>query len=132
MSPSFLDSSTIFEWCRIPADELENHPQKKASIRILKTPADVHRWVAQEMVLEVKQNNAAGMPTRWILPCGPTGQYPYFIKTVNAEGISLKNVHVFHMDNFLDWQGRPCRSIIHSIWKAGCEQIFIGAWTLSW
>jgi glucosamine-6-phosphate deaminase len=107
MSPSFLDSSDLFEWCRIPTDELEHHPKRKVAIKILKTPDDVHRWVAQDMALEVKQNNAEGKPTRWILPCGPTGQYPYFIKTVNEERISLKNVEVFHMDNFLDWQGRP-------------------------
>jgi glucosamine-6-phosphate deaminase len=59
------------------------------------------------MVEEVKQNNALSKPTRWILPCGPTKQYPYFIKFINEERISLKNVHVFHMDNFLDWQARP-------------------------
>jgi len=107
MSPSYVDSSVLFEWCRIPVNELENHPERKVPIKILKTPYDVHRWVAQEMVEEVKRNNFDGKPTRWILPCGPTGQYPIFIKTVNEEGISLKNVHIFHMDNFLDWQGRP-------------------------
>jgi len=107
MSPSYLDSSELFEWCRIPADELENHPKRKVPIKILKTPDDVHRWVAEDMALEVRRNNVEGKPTRWILPCGPTGQYPNFIKTVNEERISLKNVEVFHMDNFLDWQGRP-------------------------
>ena len=107
MSPSYVDSSVLFEWCRIPVNELENHPERKVTIKILKTPYDVHRWVAQEMVEEVKRNNFDGKPTRWILPCGPTGQYPIFIKTVNEEVISLKNVHIFHMDNFLDWQGRP-------------------------
>jgi glucosamine-6-phosphate deaminase len=107
MMPSFLDSAALFEWCRIPANDLENHSEKKVKVKILKTPEDVHRWVAQDMVKEVKRNNAEGRLTRWILPCGPTGHYPYFIKTVNEERISLKNVIVFHMDNFLDWQGRP-------------------------
>lgn len=107
MSPSFLEASSLFEWCRIPSDKLENHPNKKVNLKILQTPDDVHRWAAQEMVEEVKQNNALSKPTRWILPCGPTKQYPYFIKFINEERISLKNVHVFHMDNFLDWQARP-------------------------
>jgi glucosamine-6-phosphate deaminase len=105
--PSFLDSTALFEWCRIPGNELENHPDKKIKIKVLKSPDDVHRWVAQDMVEEVKRNNAEGKLTRWILPCGPTGHYPYFINTVNEERISLKNVIIFHMDNFLDWQGRP-------------------------
>ena len=106
MSPSFLDAASLFAWCRIPTDELESHPDKKVALKILETPDDVHRWAAREMADEVKQNNALKKPTRWILPCGPTKQYPYFIKTVNEERINLKNVHVFHMDNFLDWQGR--------------------------
>ena len=106
MSPSSLDSTALFEWCRIPADQLENHPQKKVPIKIVRTPEDVHLWAAQEMIREVKYNNSLGNPTRWILPVGPTGQYPHFIKVVNKERISLKNVHVFHMDDFLDWQGR--------------------------
>lgn len=107
MSPSLLDSSVLFEWCRVPVEALESHPERKVAVKILKTPDDVHRWVAQEMVGEVQRNNRNGEPTRWILPCGPTGQYPYFIKSVNEQRISLKNVHIFHMDNFLDWQGRP-------------------------
>ena len=59
------------------------------------------------MADEVKANNALGKPTRWILPCGPTKQYPYFIKYVNEERISLHHLHVFHMDDSLDWQARP-------------------------
>ncbi len=106
MSPSFLDALSLFEWCRIPSAELEHHPNKKVAIKILATPDDVHRWAAQEMLEEVKRNNSLKEPTRWILPCGPTKQYPYFIKIVNEERVSLKNVHVFHMDNFLDWQAR--------------------------
>lgn len=34
-------------------------------------------------------------------------QYDTFIARVNRERINLANVHVFHMDDFLDWQGRP-------------------------
>jgi glucosamine-6-phosphate deaminase len=58
------------------------------------------------MVDEVKRNNAQKRPTRWILPCGPTGQYPYFLQYIHEERVSLKNVYVFHMDDMLDWQGR--------------------------
>lgn len=77
MSPSLLDSLDLFEWCRIRVTELENHPDRKVAIKVLKTPDDVHRWVAQDMVDEVKRNNKAGKPTHWILPCGPTTiEYP--------------------------------------------------------
>src|SRR5690606_5457593 len=52
-------------------------------------------------------NNAAGKPTVWILPVGPTGQYPLLTKICNEERIGWKNVYAFHMDEYLDWQGRP-------------------------
>lgn len=105
--PSFIDPVSLEKWCRIPSDQLENHPQAKVDINILPEPDDVHRWAAREMADEVGRNNAAGQPTRWILPCGPTKQYPHFVEIVNRERISLYNVHVFHMDDFLDWEARP-------------------------
>ncbi len=103
---SMIDPRQLFEWCRIPVEELENHPAARVPIKILGTPDEVHRWVARDMADEVKSNNAAGRPTRWILPCGPTKQYPYFADIVNGERIDLRNVHVFHMDDCLDWEGR--------------------------
>jgi glucosamine-6-phosphate deaminase len=102
-----MNPDELFAWCRIPAEELVNHPQARFRLSILPTPDDVYRWAAQEMLDEVKENNRLGRPTRWILPCGPKGQYPYFTQWVNQQGVSLKNVHVFHMDDSLDWQTRP-------------------------
>lgn len=107
MSPSFMASSILFEWCRILANEIENHPKRKVPVKILRTSNEIHQWVAQKMVEEVKQNNSNGKPTRWILPYGPIGQYRYFMKSVIQQRISLRNLHIFHMDNYLDWQGRP-------------------------
>jgi glucosamine-6-phosphate deaminase len=104
---SQLDPQSLFEWCRIPIENLEQHPKRKVNLKILEKAEDVHHWVAREMADEVKVNNAAGKPTRWILPCGPTKQYPIFCKIINQERISLRNVQVFHMDDCLDWQGRP-------------------------
>jgi glucosamine-6-phosphate deaminase len=102
-----LIRQSLFEWCTIPIEQLEQHPDRKLNIRILEKAADVHYWAARNMADEVKANNAEGRPTRWILPCGPTKQYPIFCGIVNQEHISLSHVHVFHMDDFLDWQGRP-------------------------
>jgi glucosamine-6-phosphate deaminase len=104
---SQIDPEKLFAWCRIPTDQLMNHPKRRVPLQILPTPDDVHRWAARTMADEVVANNKAGKPTRWILPCGPTKQYPYFACYVNEERISLKNVFVFHMDEGLDWEGRP-------------------------
>jgi glucosamine-6-phosphate deaminase len=104
---STINSNDLFSWCQISAEELERHPQAKVPIRVLPGPVDVHKAIARMMADEVIANNVEGLPTRWILPCGPTGQYPYFTKIVNQEHISLRNLHAFHMDDCLDWQGRP-------------------------
>lgn len=105
--PSAIAPKDLFAWCRIPPGELSSHPEAKVQIKIVPTADDVYREFARTLADEIKEHNAAGEPTRVILPCGPRGQYPYFVQIVNQERISLKNVHVFHMDDFLDWQGRP-------------------------
>jgi glucosamine-6-phosphate deaminase len=97
----------LSRWCRVPAAELSRHPDLKIRVDVLVDPDAVHGAVADSMFDEVQANNLAGLPTRWILPCGPTGQYVRFAQRVNEERLSLENVHVFHMDDFLDWQGRP-------------------------
>lgn len=99
-------SSELYEWCRIPPEQLPNHPRAKVKLKILPEPQDLYVDIATTMIDEVKSNNAANRPTRWILPCGPKGQYPIFTEQVNRERISLKDVHIFHMDDHLDWQGR--------------------------
>lgn len=77
-------------------------------------PLTVHRdraalyaSLAREMADELADNNRAGRPTRWILPVGPKAQYPLLADICNREQISWEKVHAFHMDEFLDWQGRP-------------------------
>jgi glucosamine-6-phosphate deaminase len=104
---SRIDAENLFDFCKIPVDQLENHPDAKVRLKIYPTRDEVYRWAAQDMVDEIKINNTQGNPTRWILPCGPTKHYTYFVRWVNEQKISLKNVFVFHMDDHLDWQGRP-------------------------
>lgn len=103
---STINSEKLFEMCKIPTDQLENHPSLKIKLKIFKDPVDVHRWVARDMADEIINKNRTGDPIRWVLPCGPTKQYPFFAEIINKGKINLKNVHVFHMDDLLDWQGR--------------------------
>lgn len=103
---SRINEDKLYSYLRIPVDELERHPDAKVRIKIFKEKDKVYRWVAEDMLTEVKKNNEQGRATSWILPCGPTKQYAYFTKWVNEQKVSLRNVHVFHMDDNLDWQGR--------------------------
>ncbi|MBK5295429.1 MAG: glucosamine-6-phosphate isomerase [Acidobacteriia bacterium] len=56
---------------------------------------------------EILAANQLGRPARLILPVGPVRQYAMLVEITNRERISWRNVWVFQMDEFLDWQGRP-------------------------
>lgn len=102
-----MNREEMCRWCRIPAEQLVNHPESKIQLKVYDDKNEVSVVTGNMMAEEVIENNKAGKPTKWILPAGPMGQYRYFSDRVNTERISLKNVYVFHMDDFLDWQGRP-------------------------
>lgn len=102
-----IDPVALLEWCAIPAAELPTHPDLKIPVNVVPTTDQVYRTIAEEMFHELSTNDANGVDTRWILPCGPVGQYPIFAELVNASTVDMSRLHVFHMDDFLDWQGRP-------------------------
>jgi glucosamine-6-phosphate deaminase len=102
-----ISPDDLIRWCSIPAAELPEHPDLSIPIDVVATEDDVYRTIAGEMFSELVANEAAGAETRWVLPCGPLGQYPLFAEMVNASSLKLDRLHVFHMDDFLDWQARP-------------------------
>ncbi len=89
----------------LTADELAE--VSRYPLRILPTKQDLYAWLARLMADEIKDRNARGELTRWILPVGPKNQYSLLAQICNQEKISWKNVYAFHMDEYLDWQGRP-------------------------
>ncbi|MHB0938148.1 MAG: sugar phosphate isomerase family [Armatimonadota bacterium] len=96
----------LYAWCKVPYDQLENHPDRKVPFRLCADSAAMGRIMARELVDEIQRHNAAGEATRAIIPCGPACWYKPFTDLVNAERVSLRNFTVFHMDECLDWQGR--------------------------
>jgi glucosamine-6-phosphate deaminase len=97
----------LYQWCQIPYTELENHPQRKVPFRLCRDSQDMGRIMARELVDEIQAHNRRGEVTRAIIPCGPNCWYAPFTALVNQEKVSLKNLLVFHMDESLDWQGKP-------------------------
>ena len=57
--------------------------------------------MAQDMVHTIREHNREQERTVFICPVGPVGQYPYFVKLVNEERLSLKNVWFCNMDEYL-------------------------------
>lgn len=109
-------------WCKVPVSQLEGHPDSKVKIIMRDTRGEVAELIGNLMAEELIANNKAGQITRWVLPSGPEDQYKTFIRRVNEERISLKNLWVFHMDEILDWQCRPTR------WKTAPRVARDGCW----
>ena len=65
------------------------------------TEATVYLDMALTMLDVILKKNAAGKRTVFIVPVGPTGQYPVFAELVNRLNVSLQNVHFFNMDEYL-------------------------------
>jgi glucosamine-6-phosphate deaminase len=75
----------------------------------LRVLADRHALMedfAEAMLAEVREAERQGRPCRLIVPVGPRGQYPLFVRRCAEEGVDLRHLHLFAMDEYLDWQGR--------------------------
>lgn len=75
-------------------------------LRIFADREALYADFAETMLAEVRAAAAAGRPCRLIVPVGPRGQYPIFVGLCNRERVDLRHVHLFAMDEYLDWQGR--------------------------
>jgi glucosamine-6-phosphate deaminase len=97
----------LYRWCRIPAAELLRHPDLRTKFRMVRDSAEMGQLMVEELVGLIEANNRQGLPTRAVIPCGPSCWYAPYTKLVNARKVSLRGLSVFHMDECLDWQGRP-------------------------
>jgi len=101
-----IDKKQLYEWCAAKAQDLESHPNRKVPFRMVADSAQMGEIMAREFCDDIKAANAAGVPFRAIVPCGPRAWYEPFTRIVNEEKISLRGMVVFHMDECLDWQGQ--------------------------
>jgi len=97
----------LYRWCKIPSKDLASHPELRAKFRVVRDSAEMGKLMAEELVGVIEENNGRGLPTRAIIPCGPSCWYGPYTSLVNARKVSLRKLTVFHMDECLDWQGRP-------------------------
>jgi glucosamine-6-phosphate deaminase len=101
-----IDPRDLYEWCRIPACDLEGHPRLRVPFRVVADAAALGQLMATELADLIDANNRADRPTRAIVPCGPRCWYEPFAHAINGRRISLARLSVFHMDECLDWQAR--------------------------
>lgn len=99
--------AAIHQWCAIPADELEAHPDRRLDVRIVADSVAMGELMALELVAEIQEAREESRLLRAIIPCGPGSWYEPFTRLVKETETSLEHVVVYHMDECLDWQGRP-------------------------
>ncbi len=97
----------LYDWCSIPVEQLLEHKGRRVPLRLVQDSAEMGRVMAQDFIDVIAGNAGRGAPTTAIVPCGPNAWYRPFTDMVNARGLSLQNLHVFHMDECLDWQAQP-------------------------
>lgn len=102
-----IEKTDLYRWCKISAADLVGHPELRANFRVVTDSAAMGQLMAEDLCQVISENNHKQGATRAIIPCGPNCWYAPFTNLVNARGISLRNVSVFHMDECLDWQARP-------------------------
>ena len=102
----YVDPRQLLEWCKVPADDLPDHPALKIPYRQVADSHEMGQLMAEDLAEVVEDNNRKGLATRTIIPCGPSCWYKPFADLVNSRSLSLRKLHVFHMDECLDWQGQ--------------------------
>lgn len=103
---SEINKKDLYKWCKVPVEELGNHPGIKIPFSIVADSAEMGEVMARDFVEDIKAANARGSSIRAIVPCGPKCWYSPFSRIVNLEEVSLKNLTVFHMDECLNWEGK--------------------------
>jgi glucosamine-6-phosphate deaminase len=101
-----ISAKQLYQWCRVPCQELEGHLDLKVPFRLVKDSESMGQLMARELVDEIRAAASRGEGFRGIIPCGPSCWYQPFTELVNRERVSLRRFEVFHMDECLDWQGR--------------------------
>lgn len=74
----------------------------KIPSKLYNSSAEVFEEMANVMINKIVENNKNDKNTVFIVPVGPVGQYPFFVKTVLEKNISLKKCWFINMDEYLD------------------------------
>lgn len=78
----------------------------KIPFLLLNESGEVFYELALTMIHTIEQNNAQNTHSVLIVPVGPIGQYPVFVRLVNQQQLDLKSCWFINMDEYLDNQGQ--------------------------
>ena len=79
----------------------EELKEGRIPVKTLGDSGEVFYEIALEMVRTIEENNRKGEKTVFIVPVGPVGQYPVFVRLVKERQLSLKSCTFINMDEYL-------------------------------
>ena len=91
------------DYYQIPPQELGR--DAKIPLRVMENSDAVFTQLALEMITKIESNQKKGRHTVMIIPVGPVGRYPVFVRMVNERHLSLKNCTFINMDEYLTDDG---------------------------
>ena len=101
-----ISCEQLDQWCSYTAEEMKTMTDLNADLRVRSSAEAFYKEVADLMAEELIANNAGNRVTKWIVPAGPIDQWEHLIERIHRERISLKNLWIFMMDEYLDWESR--------------------------
>jgi glucosamine-6-phosphate deaminase len=103
---SFRDEEACARVRAIHRANLTLHPNPEFRISIVDGTHDFYEAFAADLVGRIREARDVGRELTLILPCGPIPQYEIAARMINSEGLSLRHVHTFNMDEYADAEGR--------------------------
>ena len=93
-------SDRLPEYLSVSADALGSGSRVK--VHVLGNAEDVARDMARAILSAIESAADEGRGATLILPVGPVDQFPLLAEAVNSAGVSLRDVLVINMDEYLD------------------------------
>lgn len=79
----------------------EQLQEGRIPVKCLGDSGEVFSEIAHIMVDTIEEHNRRGEKTVFILPVGPVGHYPIFVRLVKERNVSLHSCWFFNMDEYL-------------------------------
>jgi len=57
---SRIDRESLYRWCKVPAEELEHHPDRRVPFRLVADSPSMGALMARELVEEIEAANRRG------------------------------------------------------------------------
>jgi len=114
----FRDKEAVARVRAIPREKLDQHANPDYRIRIL-PDEEVERTWLEDMLRRLRRSSETGERLVMLMP-NPWPNYVKLAAVINREGISLRNVHTFNLDEYADQDGR----IAPEDWELGFGHAF--------